>query len=318
MSSISRRNFLAAGITLAAAPAYAQSPNAPSSIDDFFRDFTADWVLHDPDLATSSRYFSGDEQDRFERQLTPQTLAWRRDRIQRAHQGIAGLGNFNRASLTETQRVSADLMEWQLNQIVQEEPFLDYTFPLQQLGGANVGLVETMTVRHPLLTERDAENYVAALGDIRARMEEAIDEARRLEARKIIPPKFILQATVKQMQGFTDPSPGQNPFVTVFADKMAAIQSLPESKRQQLRAAAEKVVGEDIYPSWEKAIALLAAQNAKATDDAGLWRLKAARTPTHISCIAIPPRISPPPRSKKSASSTLNKSRAKWTFCCAV
>ena len=71
-----------------------------------------------------------------------------------------------------------------------------------------------MTVRHPLATERDAENYVAALGEVRARMEEAIDEARRLEAKKIIPPKFILQATVKQMQGFADPSPSQNPFVT--------------------------------------------------------------------------------------------------------
>ena len=28
------------------------------------------------------------------------------------------------------------------------------------------------------------------------------------------------------------------------------------------------------YPAWKKAIALLQAQSAKATDDAGLWRLK--------------------------------------------
>jgi uncharacterized protein (DUF885 family) len=274
MTSLSRRNFLAAGIAVAAAPTFAQSPNAPPSIDDFFRDFTADWVRHDPDLATSARYFSGVEQDRLERQLTPQTLAWKRDRVQRARQGLAELRRFNRPSLTETQRISADLMEWQLNQVVLEEPFFDYTFPLEQMNGANVRLVETMTVRHPLLTERDAENYVAALGDVRGQMEEAIAEARRLEARKFIPPKFILQATVKQMQGFADPSPAQNPFITVFDGKMAAIQSLLYAKRQQLRAAAEKVVGEDIYPAWKKAIALLEAQSAKATGDAGLWRLK--------------------------------------------
>jgi uncharacterized protein (DUF885 family) len=76
------------------------------------------------------------------------------------------------------------------------------------------------------------------------------------------------------MQGFADPSPSQNPFVTVFADKMAAIKSLPDAKRQQLLAAAEKVVGDDIYPAWKKATALLEAQSAKATDDAGLWRFK--------------------------------------------
>jgi uncharacterized protein (DUF885 family) len=279
MTSLSRRDFLAAGVAsgsaLVAAPVFAQSsPTSPPSIDDFFRGFTADWVRHDPNLATGARYFSGDEQDRLERQLTPQTLAWKRDRIQRARQGLAELRKFNRASLTETQHISADLMEWQLNEVVREEPFFDYTFPLEQMNGANVRLVETLTVRHPLLTERDAENYVAALGDVRGQMEQAIDEARRLESKNTIPPKFILQATVKQMQGFIDPSPGQNPFVTVFDGKMATIQSLPEAKRRELRAAAEKVVGDDIYPAWKKAIALLEAQSAKATDNAGIWRLK--------------------------------------------
>jgi uncharacterized protein (DUF885 family) len=276
---MTRRDFLATGMTSATAlraiPALAQNtPSATRSIDDFFADFTADWVRHDPNQATSSRYFSGDEQDRLERQLTPQTMDWKRDRIERARQGIAQLGKFNRASLNETQRVSADLMQWQLNEVVREEAFLDYTFPLEQMNGANVGLVEAMTVRHPLATKRDAENYVAALGQVRARMEEAIQEAQRLEAKKIIPPKFILQATVKQMQGFVDPSPAQNPFVTAFDDKLATMSGLTADQRSKLLYGAGKIVGEEIYPAWKKAIALLEAQIAKANDDAGLWRLK--------------------------------------------
>jgi len=54
-----------------AASLLAQTP----SIDDFFRDFTTEWVRGNPNLATSNRYFTGDEQDRLERQLTPQTRA---------------------------------------------------------------------------------------------------------------------------------------------------------------------------------------------------------------------------------------------------
>lgn len=272
MSNLSRRTFLVSGLVtgVAAGVARAQSP----SIDDFFRDFTADWIRHDPNLATSTRYFTGDEQDRFERQLTPLTREWKVDRIRRAREGIAALRRFDRASLTDTQRISADLMEWQLNELVREEPFLDYTFPIEQMNGANVGLVEAMTVRHPLTTERDAENYVAALGDVQSRMEEAIAEARRLEANKTIPPKFILLATIKQMQGFTDPSPGQNPFVTTLADKMAAIKGMPDARRNELREAATTLAGEQIYPAWKKATALLQEQQRKATDDAGLWRLK--------------------------------------------
>jgi len=117
MTRLSRRNFLAAGITgaatLASGAAFAQSSPTPTpNIDDFFRDFTADWVRHNPSQATRTRYFAGDEQDRLERQLTPQTLAWQRDRIQRARQGLADLHKFNRASLTEPRRISTTHFRW--------------------------------------------------------------------------------------------------------------------------------------------------------------------------------------------------------------
>lgn len=60
-------------------------PAQQHNVDEFFRDFTAEWVRHDVDLATRTRYFSGAEQDRVERQLRPWTLAWKKDRIQRAN-----------------------------------------------------------------------------------------------------------------------------------------------------------------------------------------------------------------------------------------
>ena len=259
----------AALLVLIAASLSAQQPN----IDNFFRDFTAEWVRGNPNLATSARYFTGEEQDRLERQLTPQTSAYRRGRIQLAKQGLAELRNFDRAKLTDTQRISADLMQWQLDTVVREEPYLDYTFPLEQMNGANVALIETLTVRHPLANEKDAVNYVAALGQAGARMEEAIAESRRLADKNIIPPKFILNATIKQMQGFVDPSPAQNPFVVSFMQRMEAAK-IAEPRREALRSEAEKIVATQVYPAWERAIATLETQLSSSTDDAGLWRLK--------------------------------------------
>ena len=129
---------LAAALLLAAS-----LPGQAPAIDDFFRDFTAEWVRGNPDLATSERYFSGDEQDRLERQLTPETVAYRRARIQLAKQGLAQLQKFDRSKFTDLQRISADLMQWQLDTVVRGEPYLDYTFPLEQMNGANVNLIET-------------------------------------------------------------------------------------------------------------------------------------------------------------------------------
>ena len=277
-TSMSRRELCAAALAAGAVAhrsLYAQSPPAPESgIEDFFRNFTDDWVRHSPDGATAYRYFTGEEQDRLERQLTPRTVAWKRERVERARKGLVDLRKFNRNRITETQRVSADVMEWQLDEVVRQEPWLDYTFPLEQMNGANVQLVEALTVRHPLITEHDSENYLAALGQAGTRMEESIAEARRLADKNIVPPRFILQATIAQMQGFTNPPSGQNPFVTALTDKMAAMQSMSDSKRAELRSKAEELVGSQVYPAWKKAVALLQSQIPRSTDDAGLWRLK--------------------------------------------
>jgi hypothetical protein len=90
---------------------------AVGNIDDWFRDFTAEWVRNDPGLATRARYFASEEQDRLERQLTPWTQAWKRARIQLARRGLVELQTFDRALMNENQRLSADVMQWQLQSI---------------------------------------------------------------------------------------------------------------------------------------------------------------------------------------------------------
>jgi uncharacterized protein (DUF885 family) len=261
-------------VALAGTIAAAQGARSGQTIDDFFNDFAAEWVRSNPDQATATRYFTGAEQDRLEQQLTPATDAYLRARIELASKGLVELGKFDRVGLTEQQRVSAELAQWQLQTVVDQEPYIDFVFPLEQMNGVNVRVVEALTVRHPLLTDKDAVNYVAALGQVSTRMEEAIAEARRRADKGVLPPRFILQATVRQMRGFTEPSPNQNPFVTVFAQKVDGIQSVPEARRQMLRAQAEQVVAAQIYPAWKKGVELLESQMARATDEAGLWRFK--------------------------------------------
>src|SRR5262249_57974890 len=135
----------------------AQTPES-QSIDKFFADFTAEWMRANPSAATAARYFTGSEQDRLERQLTPETSAYRHERINLARKGLAELRKFDHTHLSEIERVSADLMQWQLDTIVREEPYRDYSFPLNQFNGVNVNMIETLTLRRPLSSLRDAAN----------------------------------------------------------------------------------------------------------------------------------------------------------------
>jgi uncharacterized protein (DUF885 family) len=227
-----------------------------------------------PNQAAATRYFSGAEQTSFERQLTPETRAWRQGRVRLARKGMAALAKFDRSKMTHDERISADLMKWQLSTLIAGEAYEDFRFPIDQFNGPNVSIPNTLTVQHPMVTPDDARNYVARLGQVRLRMEEAITEAGRLKAKGMIPPRFILRSTLAQLEHFIGTPPAQNPLVAVFAERMRGIDALPPDERDALRANAEKIVASDVYPAWKKAIELLESIVPASKDDAGLWRFK--------------------------------------------
>ena len=173
---VTRREFCAmAAAGVVAAPAWS-SGQAQGSIDDFITAFADEWVSRNPSFATSQRYFTGAKQDQLERMVAPVSLAEARNTIGLAKKGLGQLRAFGRATLTEKQQLWADAVDWQLTNVIDEEPFLDYSFPLQQMNGFNVNVVERFTVSRPMTKVRDAENYVAALAQFHLRMNEAVEE----------------------------------------------------------------------------------------------------------------------------------------------
>ena len=263
--------FLAAVLALSIATGGAiQAQSHP--IDDFFRTLAAEWVRSNPNQAVSTRYLSGPEQEPLERELTPVTGDWQRERIRLAARGLAALRRFERRSLAPGQRTAAELLEWQLDAFVRGEPYLDYAFPLEQFGGVNVSLVTTLTVSHPVRSARDAENYLARLAQVGARMAEAVGEGRRLERAGVLPPRFSLRATIAQMQQFIAPAPAENAIATTLDERLAGVPEVPAERRVPLVAEAARLVDTQVYPAWRAAIAFLTDQMVRATDDAGLWR----------------------------------------------
>lgn len=246
---------------------------ATDDIDRFFDEFTDRWVALNPNLATSSGYFTGAQQEALERQLTPLTRDFRLQLHALAREGLDTLQGFDRAQLTEAQQLAADVMQAQLQSLLDEEPWLDYIlFPLDPMLGANAELPTQLTVVHPLDQAGDAHNYVARLALVDERMLEAVADTRRRAERGIVLPRFILENTIRQMERFIEQPPALNPLVSTLADKTATLPFASEAERTALVAEATQLVQDEVYPAWQEAIAALRAQLPQATDDAGLWR----------------------------------------------
>jgi uncharacterized protein (DUF885 family) len=242
------------------------------SINAFFDEFTADWVRLNPNQATAARYFRGADQDALETQLTPLTREWRQRRVALARRGLDELKTFDRSRLSDVQRVSADLMAWQLGIVIDGEKFDDFSFPLEQFGGANISLVNTLTVTHPIASEKDAMNYISRLRQVAARMDDATSEAVQRAEKRMLPPRFIVGLTITQMEQFIGTPPAQNPFVTAFNDRMASVTAIPVERREALRTEAERITAAQIYPAWRNALNVLRPLQGRATDAAGLSR----------------------------------------------
>ena len=262
---------LATGLARAAAPTF----------DQWADEFSARWVRLNPQFATRSQYFDGAEQTALDRQLTlggafGQTYGVQAAQVRAAlaRRGLEEMARFPAPALTPAQRTSAAVIRWTLEDAVRSAEFAQHRFVFEQFGGLHLGLVNFLTTTHPIRQVRDVENYLARLALVGPRLDEGIAEAKAAAAAGLIPPRFVLQRVLEQLDGFTALAPAANVFVTTLDQRIAALgMAVPAEQRARLVTAAEKEVATTVLPAYRRVRDLVASQLPAATDDAGVWRL---------------------------------------------
>jgi uncharacterized protein (DUF885 family) len=236
--------------------------------------FAADWVRRSAEWATSSQYFSGEEQAAFERQLTPQTKQRREQTRELAKAGLAQLAVYEEGKkLTAVQRLEASTLRWSLQGTLAAEPFEDHGFVFNQLGGPQVRIVNFMTQTHPLRNAADVDAYLVRLAQVADRLDEGIARARAAAAQGLLPPRFILERSRTQVQTFMRAAPLENDFVTALARRTETVGGLASEARQKAITAAADQVRDSILPAYARVLAFLDDIAPRTTADAGLWRL---------------------------------------------
>ena len=124
-----------------AVPARAAEP----SFDQWADQFSAEWVRANPQFATRSQYFSGAEQDANDRQLvlaeswgSTYGLKAAQAQASLARRGLRELGRFPQADLTPTQRTSAAVIQWTLDNAISNAEFAGHRFVFEQIGGLHL------------------------------------------------------------------------------------------------------------------------------------------------------------------------------------
>jgi uncharacterized protein (DUF885 family) len=269
--------ILLALLSFAAASVHAAAP----SFDEWADGFAAEWIRTKPQLATRTQYFSGAEQDAIDRQLglsgvfgNPYGLSAAQAAAKLAQSGLTELQRFPVAAMSPQQRTSAASISWMLLNAIRSADFAQNRPVFDQFNGLHVVLVTFMTTTHPIRNQRDAENYLARLALVGTVIDQGISEAKAAGGAGVLPPRFIIERLIEQLNAFLAPNPADNVLVTTFATRLAALgAALPTDERAKFVAAAEQETGETVRPAFARVRAMLEAQLPSATDDAGVWRL---------------------------------------------
>lgn len=274
--NLRRRLGITALLLLAAAAVYVV-PTVwfkPWQIDAFYARVFAGFMLRHPELLTSMGLIERTPFAFHAGRLDDYSVAAQEKEQRWIERELATLRSYDRARMNPSQRMSAEVMEYFLDDLVRQRKFLYHDYPLNQFRGFHNNLVDFMVTTHPLATARDARNYVKRLRAFGVAVDQTLEGVRLREERGVVPPRWMLEKVKGQLAEFAAAPPDSNVLVTHFARLTAdSTEGLAPAARDELVAQATAAVREVVLPAWGRMSAVVERQLAIATDDDGAWKL---------------------------------------------
>jgi len=273
---IDRRHFLAGTAAVAAWPANAQTPppTGNAELARIFDDLVQAQLRRSPEGATNLGLDTGANAD-LRAKLSDQSLGALASNREATRVELARLEGVNRAALSPEERIDLDCVLYTRRSAaaVQRFPFggSGYgpsPYVVSQQSGAYQSVPDFLDTKHKLETTGDADAYLLRLGAFADQMKAQTERMRHDAALGVVPPDFILDLALEQMTKLRVPA--GEALVVQSIGRRAAAKGLPA----RYAADAARLYTAEVLPALDAQIAEARSLRARATHDAGVWKLK--------------------------------------------
>jgi len=237
------------------APLFAQ--NSPSGIQNFFAQVFEERLRDEPEFATAIGRHEYDDR------WTDWSKAGRAQRRAHLEQNLQRLKSFSVASLSPQDRLSAELMEYNLRLQLDAFDLQDQLLGVNQQGGLH-NRVYIVFDRMPARTARDYENLLARLRAVPAYVDQNIALLDDAIARGIAQPRVVVDLVSAQLAAQIAQDQNQSQLLAAFRKFPSGI---PPGEQTRLRAQAAGAFEKQFLPAWRKYRAYITgkyADNARA------------------------------------------------------
>ena len=156
------------------------------------------------------------------------------------------------------------------NDINAFENFRYHSFPVNQIGGTHLNLVEFMTDIHPMRSHREAKDFISRVKYIDQAMNNQILWLQQQASAGIFPPKFVYEHVIDQLE--TMVSGDENPLLDVFMRKIDKLDLQLEDK-DTLIADLNNAIDTSFYPAYEALLNYFKDTRKFANIHHGVWSL---------------------------------------------
>jgi uncharacterized protein (DUF885 family) len=186
---------------------------------------------------------------------------------------LATLHRYDRAGLKGQEALSYDVLDNFLTTLAEGERFAFHDYPMNQLFGVQSNVPNFMLTQHPVEDLRDAEDYLARLAGFPVKFQQLLAGLKIREQKGVLPPRFVIDKVLTEMQGFTSKPAASHELVVQFSEKLNKIKALTPEQRKSLIARATEAVQTSVYPSYQPLIQYYQGLQGKVTRNDGVWAL---------------------------------------------
>ena len=256
-------------------PSHAQPPaKAPSALNTLLAQFADDILRRDPELATSLGLDVGDLAE-LRGTLHDGSLAGIAQDKKDTARHLAQLRAIDRSKLGGLDATNYDTVLFSLSVDDEADRLFDYgtggaysPYVISQLTGAYQSVPDFLDTQHPIKVLMDAEDYLSRIGAFATLLDQELEVFQHDSALGVVPPDFILDRTLTQMQALLDTPPERSVIVTSLARRAAAAK-LPGHYAERA-ANGYKVL---VRPALQRQADALRAARAHAVHTAGVGHL---------------------------------------------
>ncbi len=253
--------YFAAILLIAPLLAAAKTPATPEKLNQLYAEYWEESLQANPLRAT----YIGD--NRFNDRFGPVTSAERRESTRRmAEKYLVRTAEFDPAGLPAEDRISYDLLRYNLQQSLDALKYPAHLVPINQMFGQHLSFAQLGSGRsaQPFRTVKDYDNWLARAASFPAVIDDWIADMKEGIKAGVVLPKALVRPMLPQVESLATDDLDKNIYMSPVKKFPAGVS---DDEQKRLTAAYTKLVRETMAPAHRKLLAFLRETYLPASRD---------------------------------------------------